>query len=200
MLLIPLLFLSCNDDFETDGIHFGIKNKNINVKLLKGVNALNVYNKLVLESKKNTSFDISQGKLKVTKGNRYSRNNQDLIIDYSQVLQVIDTLGKSNYTFRIINHPEDDEDTFHNLVYNFESEESTKINLLKYNGITPSFNTTGNASVTSVSLTDDIDCNPSEIPLPIWNPTPGGSDSPVGLPGGTIENPDNGANPNPGSS
>lgn len=51
-----------------------------------------------------------------------------------------------------------------------------------------------------MSLTDDIDCNPSEIPLPIWNPTPGGSDSPVGLPGGTIENPDNGANPNPGSS
>ena len=37
-------------------------------------------------------------------------------IDYSEITEIIDSLGIANYTFRINNHPDDDYRTFHNLV------------------------------------------------------------------------------------
>lgn len=52
-------------------------------------------------------------------------------IDFNSILQVIDTLGIKNYTFRIINHPNDDYKTFHNLVVT-EIGSEIETTLMKY--------------------------------------------------------------------
>ncbi|HUH51430.1 MAG TPA: hypothetical protein VLZ11_04990 [Flavobacterium sp.] len=46
-------------------------------------------------------------------------------------MEVIDTLGIKNYTFKILNHPEDNYKTFHNLVLT-EKENSLEVTVLKY--------------------------------------------------------------------
>jgi hypothetical protein len=53
-------------------------------------------------------------------------------IDYSQVLEVINGFDFTNYTFKIINHPDDDYKTFHNLVLTVEPNEELKASMLKY--------------------------------------------------------------------
>ncbi len=46
-------------------------------------------------------------------------------------MEAIDTLGIKNYTFKILNHPEDNYKTFHNLVLT-EKENSLEVTVLKY--------------------------------------------------------------------
>lgn len=52
-------------------------------------------------------------------------------IDYSEITEVIDSLGIANYTFRITNHPADDYKTFHNLVLTSKDSE-LEVHLVKY--------------------------------------------------------------------
>jgi len=60
-----------------------------------------------------------------------SRGLNSTEIDYSEILQIIDSLGKAKYTFKINNHPEDNNKIFHNLVVS-ESNDNLKLKLVKY--------------------------------------------------------------------
>ena len=52
-------------------------------------------------------------------------------IDYSEITEIIDSLGIANYTFRINNHPDDDYRTFHNLVLT-DNDSELEVNVLKF--------------------------------------------------------------------
>nr|MBP6557636.1 hypothetical protein [Flavobacterium sp.] len=52
-------------------------------------------------------------------------------IDYSNILMVMDTLGIKNYVFKIVNHPDDDLKTFHNLVLT-DKEGEFALSIMKY--------------------------------------------------------------------
>jgi len=60
------------------------------------------------------------------------RSGNNGTIDYTKILEVIDTAGVSNYTFKIINHPEDSPNIFHNLVISQKVNETQERLLIKY--------------------------------------------------------------------
>lgn len=162
-LLITRLFLiSCSEDLyeETNGTHFGIKHKN-NVEVLTGKKAVVVFNQLINESKKNKNFDILDNVLKINGKNTFLlKNNNQTTLDYTQIMQVVDNHGNTNYTFKILNHPDDDENTFHNLVFN-NNNFSSRINILRYDNVSKDFRTTNNSTVTTTSLVVNTEpCDP----------------------------------------
>lgn len=200
-----LLFLiSCNEDLEEiDGTHFGRKHSD-NVKILTGNEAKLIFNKLVNESKNNQNFDILGNKLKINGKNSFLLKSSDqTTIDYSQIMQVSDLQGNVNYTFKVLNHPDDDENTFHNLVYNNQNTSSPRINLLKFDNVGANFRTTDNSTMTSASLVAASDpCPP--VTNPINNPVvgnPGGGNPGGGNPigGNPIGGNPGGGNPGGGS-
>lgn len=118
------LFLSCQtEEILVEKKHFG-KKKKIETKLLNGNEALRVKNLL------NTKLS-SGSKLKILATSSNGMRTSEGTIDFNSILQVIDSLGIKNYTFRIINHPDDDEKTFHNLVLT-EKENELEATIMKY--------------------------------------------------------------------
>lgn len=128
-LLILLIFYGCSTEFEvidnSVGTHFGIKNKGPKVKTFKGTDATQMKNKLEQMMGKSSSFNIFRN------SGLSARGSENLEIDFSEIMEVIDTLGVKNYTFKILNHPDDSFKIFHNLVIT-EKDENLKLNLIKY--------------------------------------------------------------------
>ncbi|MBC8883747.1 hypothetical protein H9X57_11390 [Flavobacterium piscinae] len=124
-----LAYFGCSTDFEvvdnSTGTHFGVKNKGPKVKTFKGADAMQMKNKLEKMMGKSSSFNIFRN------SGLTARGSENLEIDFSEIMEVIDTLGNKNYTFKIINHPDDNYKIFHNLVIT-EKDENLKIKLVKY--------------------------------------------------------------------
>ncbi|MDP2161270.1 MAG: hypothetical protein Q8K02_12350 [Flavobacterium sp.] len=128
-LLICLLSTSlwqCQKEelFETQS-KSNSQNKGLKINLLKGKEArkiANRYKKDILSAKKSS--------LKQQGGISY-RTSDDYTIKYDEILEVIDTLGNSNYTFRVVGHPDEDEKTFFNLVVNY-NDGQVKVVLVKH--------------------------------------------------------------------
>lgn len=124
-----LILLGCSTDFEvidnSVGTHFGVKNKSPRVKTFKGADAMQMKNKLEKMMGKSSSFNIFRN------SGFTARGSENLEIDFSEIMEVIDTLGVKNYTFKIINHPDDNYKIFHNLVVT-EKDENLKLKLIKY--------------------------------------------------------------------
>lgn len=184
LLIATGLFWHCSEEIHDNAVTFGVKHKKPQIKHLKGAEAKLVMNQL--EKK------VSKSKLRILgKAGTYARSNEGTI-DYSEIMQVKDTLGNTNYTFRIINHPDDSNLVYHNLVVKMSDEDDVKINLLKYTNIyfqeSNIFNNQqieSNILITSLSSND---CDPLPIIVnPIQTPNPiggGGSDAGGGYTGG----------------
>lgn len=199
------ILFSCQNEFMTteenqNHPHQHSENPTIISQHLKGKEAIAVADILTNELNKSVKFKI------------LSRTISHIVIkegeiDYSDILKVTDTqTGVENYTFRILNHPDDNYSTFHNLVYTFDGENSF-INILTYNlddDFAKRYNETGSilgfsGRIIRSSISNDIcpeePSNPSLPPYPFpgnENPNPGGggypsqpgSPSNPGVPGG----------------
>jgi len=130
-----LLFfvLSCGgDDFlnkrdATDSIIVNEFNNWVKVTKITGDKVASIIEKLKKENNIFNNFDTED------KHGRLYKTDNNGTINYNEILEVIDTLGNSNYTFGIDNHPLQDEKTFYNLVVNgFNNNDGLKVFLVKY--------------------------------------------------------------------
>jgi hypothetical protein len=119
LLVLSFLFYSC--DAEQEFLHGKLQSQRSS-RMLTGKEATEVA--LLLKSKLNATTPIKP----VTE---LSRNN-GIEIDYTKILEVIDSVGIKNYTFLIKNHPEDDNKTFHNLIMNVKPTNELEVYLYKY--------------------------------------------------------------------
>ncbi len=103
---------------EGNGVKSGVK-----IKHLKGIDAKKAENLL-------KSVLSESGGLQLGSGNNAMRTDEESI-DYNNILLVLDTLGIKNYTFKILNHPDDNYKTFHNLVLT-EKEGTLELAVMKY--------------------------------------------------------------------
>jgi hypothetical protein len=118
-----ILFISCQSE-EILVEHNHLNYKGYKTEYLKGADAQNAIEKL--KNKLN-----SKSKLIVISTDSNSMRTNGGIIDFNNILMVMDTLGIKNYTFKIINHPNDDLKTFHNLVLT-EKDNSFEVTVMKY--------------------------------------------------------------------
>ena len=101
-------------------------NNGINYKYVKGNSIPNVIDVLNAQMRKS-------GKLVAKhKDETYyqTMNTSFGVVLFDNIMQVVDSLGNSNYTFKVI-HPEDNYKTFFNLVM-LEKEQGVKVQLIKY--------------------------------------------------------------------
>lgn len=176
-LLIFLLIRCSFDHLENDLNQTKGFTSKTKVNLLKGKEAKKVYDKLINYAEKNS-------KLKLHKSGTILAKGGTATIDYSQVMEVIDTLGNYNYTFRIINHPEDDYNTFHNLLVNFD--ENSEVYWIKYDNTLDNKDFGNETTMTYEKLTSSVPCDPITT-NPSNGSSPGGGDAGVGIgttPGG----------------
>jgi hypothetical protein len=98
-LIVASLFFRCSDDFDKNdnGVMFGKKSQR-QVNYLKGDKTEDVLKKFEIAASKSKKMKL------FAKSGAAQRSNVG-IIDYSTIMQVIDTIGNVNYTFRILNHP-----------------------------------------------------------------------------------------------
>lgn len=107
LFFISTFLTSCqSEDMYIKNEGTGSKS-DVKIKNLKGLEAKKAENllKSVLEK--------SGG---LTLGSNGSMRTDEETIDYNNILFVLDTLGIKNYTFKILNHPDDNYKTFHNLI------------------------------------------------------------------------------------
>ncbi|MBS4039785.1 MAG: hypothetical protein KGZ81_04225 [Flavobacteriales bacterium] len=156
LLFATGLFWHCSEEIHDNAVTFGVKHKKPQIKYLKGAEAKLVMNQL--EKK------VSKSKLRILgKAGTYARSNEGTI-DYSEIMQVIDTLGNTNYTFRITNHPEDSDQIFHNLVYS-QIDEEIKLILVKYENFDQDYQFNAFTTFTTYSLISDDPCPENPIPI-----------------------------------
>jgi hypothetical protein len=118
------MFFGCEKDLYTEAQNAHYK-KQIRTKYLseKEKNSLiSIMNKKIQSKEK---FNI------LSKG-RSSMRTSEGTIDYSKILEVIDTLGVKNYTFKVLNHPESDDKTFFNFIVNVKDSTNYSFHLFKY--------------------------------------------------------------------
>jgi putative chitinase len=125
-------------------------------------------------------------------------------VDYSEIFEVIDSLDVKNYSFRIVNHPNDNFNIFHNLVLT-EKDGAFEITLMRYEmedafalmyrkDPTPETLKNFKGKIRSMSLSAADPCEDIEIAYPN---TGGGSDdggggfNPGGPPPGPAPGPSN---------
>lgn len=128
--IVPKLFLTlflvsllARCDTEENYLKENHNQVNNRTKLLKGQDARNIINQL--------NSKLRSAGLRPIYDENIQMRTSGQTIDFNSILQVIDTLGIKNYTFRILNHPSDDYKTFHNLVVT-ESYNDIKATLMKY--------------------------------------------------------------------
>lgn len=181
LLSLSFTLTSC----EKDLYEANIKQNKIKTheKTLTGENAILIANKLIgfLNSK---NISINQGQLKTTTEVAQSSIGT---IKYDEIREIIDSLGKTNYTFRV-DHPDSDYKTFFNLVFQ-EKGGYSSVKLIKFE-MTEEFaqlykenlkldNFKG--SVTTEVIVSDMPCPEQDFTVVIGNtPTDigGGSDLP----------------------
>lgn len=165
LIMLSLFFLiSC----EAEGIYLkekhGSTKSTKTIKKLTGKEARETYN--ILKRKFSNKLSLS---------NFQMRTSSSLPeIDYNTILFVIDSLGVKNYTFKIVNHPDDNYKTFHNLVLT-DNHDEPKATIMKYE-MTEAFAEEYNAGVKTFNefkgkikaISPIADpCDPIEINYPI---------------------------------
>lgn len=111
-------FWSCSDDdFYNENYNNTYNEKGLKISRITGSKAEQLAGKLKIETLSNT-------------GVVYKTTNTGTI-NYDEILEVIDTLGNTNYTFRIEGHPKESERSFFNLVVNVKDGQQ-KVYVLEY--------------------------------------------------------------------
>src|SRR5690554_3458056 len=111
-------FWSCSDDdFYNENYNNTYNEKGLKINRITGSKAEQLAGKLKIETLSNT-------------GVAYKTTNTGTI-NYDEILEVIDTLGNTNYTFRIEGHPKESERSFFNLVVNVKDGQQ-KVYVLEY--------------------------------------------------------------------
>ncbi|RXR24614.1 glycoside hydrolase family 19 protein [Flavobacterium stagni] len=109
LLVATLIFIGCQlEDEVQQNPHEKVDSGN-SIRTLNGEDAQQVRNKLMSLLKEKGTIHV------LDESNEFARTDGG-IIDFNSILEVMDTLGVKNYTFRVINHPQDDYKTFHNLI------------------------------------------------------------------------------------
>ena len=119
-----LVFLSCEKDLYEEAIVHQHESSGKKVSYLKGTKAQNVAT-ILSNSLNNERF-----------GNR-GLENEDYIILYDYVMQVIDEKGNINYTFKV-QHPDETASKFFNMILQERYDGSTLVKLMEYT-MTPEF-------------------------------------------------------------
>lgn len=123
------LLWQCQDDFEKnrlDAHENDISGQStVSFRMLSGKEARTKVEQLNAVARGSLDLDLGIVKRSSTE----SANNGT--VDYNNILEVIDTSGVANYTFKIINHPDDSDSVFHNLVLSDDGTEQ-KVTLIKY--------------------------------------------------------------------
>jgi hypothetical protein len=170
-MCILVYFQSCqkDDDFLENGTHFGPKFNHQKTRIITGKEAKKI---------KEMMFTSYSNGRKTGRSSLHLRDDGQYV-DYAQIIEVIDSFGNTNYTFKIINHPEKTDGNFFNLVFSVKDGQST-IELLKYvmdedfkedyyNNLKEIHEFKGMVYFTTLSSTGP--CDPIEVdPLPL-NPT-----------------------------
>lgn len=123
LFFISIFLTSCqSEDMYIKNEGAGTKS-DVSIKKLKGLEAKKAENllKSVLEK---------SGGLTLVSGHSSMRTDEETI-DYNNILLVLDTLGIKNYTFKILNHPDDNYKTFHNLILT-DKEGQFELTVMKY--------------------------------------------------------------------
>jgi putative chitinase len=124
LLLATLIFIGCQLDEESQkNPHDKIENGKT-IRTLNGANAQQVRDKLMNLLK-------GKGTLQILEESSLAARTDGGTIDFNSILEVIDTLGVKNYTFRVINHPQDDFKTFHNLILT-EKDGTLEATMMEY--------------------------------------------------------------------
>jgi hypothetical protein len=198
LFVITLLFflVGCNTE-EMYLKDKGSSNKNgIVSKYLTGQEAKKVVDILKKELRKNENINVSSNN---TNSSQMRLNEGE--IDFNTILLVLDTLGVKNYSFKIINHPEDNIKTFHNLVVT-EKENEFNVTIMKYemtdlfaqdyySGLKSFYEFQGKIKAASLAPVDP--CFPIEIDYPS-NPSSGSDDGGGGSGDVPVYEPGNGSN------
>jgi hypothetical protein len=135
LLVLPIVLIisSCNtEEMYLKDKRTGNKNGIVS-KYLIGQEAKKVADILRNELRDNGNINLSS-----TKANSTHMRLGQMQIDYNNILLVLDTIGVKNYTFKIINHPDDSEAIFHNLVLNEDEYNNRKLLMLKYEKVNQS--------------------------------------------------------------
>lgn len=144
------------------------------IKKLRGEEAKRVYSLLEKNFSKSLTFSNSSN-MRV--------ENPLALIDYSNILLVIDSIGIKNYTFKIINHPDDNFKTFHNLVLT-EKNNELKATIIQYEmtdmfaqeynmGLKSFYEFQGKVKAETITPPTDEPCVPIQINYPS-DPSGGG--------------------------
>ncbi len=171
LMCFLVYFQSCqkDDDFLENGTHFGPKFNHQKTRIITGKEAKKI---------KEMMFTSYSNGRKTGRSSLHLRDDGQYV-DYAQIIEVIDSFGNTNYTFKIINHPEKTDGNFFNLVFSVKDGQST-IELLKYvmdedfkedyyNNLKEIHEFKGMVYFTTLSSTGP--CDPIEVdPLPL-NPT-----------------------------
>jgi hypothetical protein len=173
-IIVSLFFTQCREDeLETEPVTFGIKKEKI--EYLRGEKALKIFQKIEKIAETSNKFRF------LNKNGSHAKTANQGTIDYSEIMQVSDNQGNTNYTLRVLNHPNDNATTFHNVVVNMEDPNNQKVILMRLSNTNFQFQTvSSNATVTYTSLLDNP-CPPITIPIEDSNNPPNGSG---GGPGG----------------
>ena len=174
LCFISTTFWQCQkeDDLQ-EGRHFGPNLKRSKVNVLTGQKALEIKSLL--------DFEYNRGR-KVAKNPSHALREYNYTIDYSKIIEVIDTLGNTNYTFKIENHPDQEPTNFFNLVLSVKTDGST-IKIVEYqmdeefytayqNGEKDITDFEGTINFYTLSTTDP--CPPDDTPITTEPSTGGG--------------------------
>lgn len=161
LLCCLTLFWQCQDDFEESNVNVhelnSLNDSNVSYRMLTGKEARNKADLLNATISQSHSLDTGMA----YRGT--NENNNNGTIDYDNILEVIDTSGIANYTFKVNNHPDDSETVFHNLVLSDNGTEQ-KVTLVKYeyqNNATKMQNFEG--KITARSLSSEEPCDETNI-------------------------------------
>lgn len=165
-----ILLTSCS--IEEDYVEKNnFKNNKISFRYLKGNEAMQKINLLENRLTSSSKFRLNN------RQSQFSRLTNETI-DYSKVLEVIDTSGVINYSYKVVNHPEDNETTFHNLVLTNDPYGNLKISLIKYQSENV-YASIGqfHGTITTKSLIDDSNpCDNSTVGANFYTGVIGGTD------------------------
>ena len=164
------MHLSC--EVQEDNIKYSLQNQTTKIRYLYGKEALakaKELKKLVVPSNgmdSNSTFRIE--------------NNGT--IDYTKILEVIDTTGVTNYTFKVLNHPDGTLNVFHNLVLSQKIDNTQEVLLIKYDNDYQSHKMSefkGEVTIKTISISTNP-CDDITAPLDfigVSNPNIGGGGS-----------------------
>ena len=124
LLVATLIFIGCQLEDEVQHNPHEKVNSGKSIRTLNGEDAQQVRNKLMSLLKEKGTIHV------LYESNEFARTDGGTI-DFNSILEVMDTLGVKNYTFRVINHPQDDFKTFHNLILS-EKEGVFEATMMEY--------------------------------------------------------------------